>query len=48
MGTMVFKEKGVNWWPTPAESLDINPIENVWGAIKETIRSTYKPRNLGH
>ena len=42
-----FKEKGLNWWPTPAESLDINPIENVWGAVKEAIRSTYKPRNLG-
>ena len=25
-----FDEKGVNWWKTPPESPDINPIENLW------------------
>jgi len=29
-----FKMKGINWWKIPAESLDLNPIENVWGSIK--------------
>ena len=25
----------VNWWKTPAESPDINPIENLWHEMKE-------------
>ena len=25
-----FKEHGVNWWATPPESPDFNPIENIW------------------
>ena len=40
-----FKEKGINWWPTPAESPDINPIELVWGSMKEAVRN-HKPRTL--
>ena len=41
-----FVEKGVNWWPTTPESPDLNPIENVWGSLKEYLRNTHKPRNL--
>ena len=29
-----FAEKGINWWRTPPESLDANPIENLWHELK--------------
>ena len=41
-----FAEKNVNWWPTPPESPDLNPIENMWGTMKEFLRNECKPRNL--
>lgn len=36
-------EKKVYWWRTPAESPDLNPIENVWHELKEYIRREVKP-----
>lgn len=41
-----FKEHNVTWWPTPPESPDLNPIENVWGSLKQYLRTHYKPKNL--
>lgn len=41
-----FKSNNVNWWPTPPESPDLNPIENIWGSLKQCLRTAYKPRNL--
>ena len=38
-----FEEEGVNWWRTPPESPDMNPIENLWHELKEFIRREVKP-----
>ena len=35
----------VNHWPTPPESPDLNPIENVWAGLKGYIHKTKKPKN---
>ena len=37
-------ETQVNWWRTPAESPDLNPIENLWHEL-EYIRREVKPKN---
>ena len=41
-----FSAHNVNWWRTPAESPDLNPIENAWGSMKEYLCNTHKPRGL--
>ena len=42
-----FEQHGINWWPTPPESPDLNPIENIWGSLKQYLRNVHKPCNLG-
>ena len=39
-----FTTHNVNWWRTPPESPDMNPIENLWHELKEFIRREVKPR----
>ena len=29
-----FEENGINWWKTPPESPDANPMENLWHELK--------------
>ena len=40
-----FAQEGINWWKTPPESPDTNPIENLWHELKEYIRREVKPHN---
>ena len=39
------EEHNINWWQTPPESPDMNPIENVWHELKHHLRKIVKPRN---
>ena len=41
-----FADNRVNWWKSPAESPDLNPIELVWGSMKTYLRDKHKPKNL--
>jgi len=41
-----FEENNINWWPTPQESPDLNPIENLWGSLKQYLQTKHKPTNL--
>ena len=37
------QENGINYWPTPPESPDCNPIENMWHQLKDHLRRHVKP-----
>jgi hypothetical protein len=41
-----FEEGGINWWHTPASSPDLNPIENIWGSMKQYLRTNVKSKNI--
>lgn len=38
-----FENESINWWKTPPESPDMNPIENLWHELKKFIRREVKP-----
>jgi len=38
-----YEEVGINWWRTPPESPDLNPIENLWHELKDYLRGVIKP-----
>ena len=35
------KSRNIEWWKTPAESPDLNPIEKVWGSMKNYLRGVH-------
>ena len=39
-----FQLNSINWWKTPPESPDCNPIENLWHEVKEYLRREVKPK----
>ena len=34
LASQFFADKQINWWKTPPESPDCNPIENLWHEMK--------------
>ena len=38
-----FEGTNINWWPTPEECPDANPIENLWHVLKEYLHRVVKP-----
>ena len=41
-----FEQEGMNWWHTPASSPDLNPIELIWGSLKQYLHTHLKPKNI--
>ena len=44
LASAYFSDNNINWWKTPPESPDMNPIENIWHEMKEYIRREVKPK----
>ena len=43
MAKTFMETNGINWWETPAESPDLNPIEMLWHELKHFLRTEVKP-----
>ena len=39
------ENNSINWWKTPPELPDCNPIENLWHELKHHLQTRVKPRN---
>ena len=35
------EDNSIEWWKTPAETPDLNPIEKVWGSMKNYLRNVH-------
>ena len=43
----ILNNKGLrNWWHTSAFSPDLNPIELIWGSLKQYLCTHVKPKNI--
>ena len=45
LGKSFLRTYDINWWKTPPESPDLNPIENLWHELKEYLRREIKPKS---
>ena len=44
LASSFMEDNGINWWKTPPESPDLNPIEMLWHELKHFLRNIVKPR----
>lgn len=40
------EENGINWWRTPPESPDLNPIEKLWKELKDYVSNVRSKEEL--
>ena len=40
-----FEKESINWWCTPPESPDLNPIEDLWHELQFYLETEVKPHN---
>lgn len=45
LAKQLFADNNINYWPTPAECPDLNPIEMLWHELKCFLRHIMKPSN---
>ena len=43
MAKQFMDQEGINWWKTPPEGPDQNPIELLWHELKHFLRTIAKP-----
>ena len=44
LATNFMEDYRINWWKTPSESPDLNPIDMLWHERKHFLRNIIKPR----